>query len=106
MFYTLVVLPNFKDINEHFVTHINGVTIQCSDITGYIDGIDSNTTKFVVFSLTYQDGSSSGAIHIYLYQTTRRMQLQCSALIYDKTRDPVRFVDNVIKSPFQSHFLG
>ena len=99
-FYTLVVLPSFKDITEHFVTQVDGITVQCSSITGYIDGANSNTTAVVVFSLTYQDGSSAGAVTMHLHHTTRRVQLQGSALVYDKSRAPVWFVDNFIKSTF------
>ena len=102
-FYTLAVLPSFSGITEQYSSSVDGITIKCNSITGRIDDADSNVNAAIVFALSYNDGTSAGSVHVHLHHSTRRIQLQGSAMVHGQTRAPVWFVDRVLKTMLSSY---
>ena len=99
-FYNLVVLPALSNITEHFEQQVDGVTINCNEVTKHVDKSNSHINVKIVFPLTYHGGTSAGAVTVHLHHTTRRVQCQGSSLVHGVTRAPVWFVDNFVKVIF------
>ena len=102
-FYTLVVLPSFSGLTQHYVNDVNGITVSCNSITGNIDDANSTVNAVIVFNLNYQDcpkGPIIGTVTMHLHHSVRKIQLQGSSLVHGKSRAPVWFVDNFVKGLF------
>ena len=103
-FYAKVVLPSLGNIAEQYDNHVDGVSIQCTEVKRVVDGAGASVTGTVVFKLSYLANQSFiGTVHIHLHHTTRRVQLQGSSLVHNKTRAPVWFVDKFLKGIFSQH---
>ena len=104
-FYLKVVLPSFSSFTEQYHNQVDGIIIRCIKVEGHIDGDGSNVTAMIIFELIYEHQAhpSIGTVTIHLHHTARKIQLQGSSLVHDRTRAPVWFVDSFLKGIF-SHF--
>ena len=103
-FYTMLLRPCldiFKPGIEIPHRSLN-ITIQCRDITKKTDKA-GNIVNNVIFLRMYNaaDGDSLGSITIHLHHTARKLQLQGSAKMPNKTSIPVWFLEHILKDQLE-----
>ena len=99
-FYTQIAVPAFSDIVIGSNFEVAGIKVFCYDITGKIDDTEAavNTVIFFRFS---QHNQSKGGVAMHLHQTKRKIQVQGSSIMPDKSKAPVWFAQHVINGRFQ-----
>ena len=80
------------------------MNVKCFDITGQIDNSEANVKAVVFFRLSGTNKHGKGGVTVHLHHTKRKLQIQGGALMPDRTKSPVWFVQNVISKRF--HQLG
>ena len=104
-FYTKVALPSLSDIKigSRFDVQpdTGNVNVHCFDITGETDNSEANVKAVVFFRLENNKKLSKGGVTMHLHHTKRKLQFQGGALMPDKTKSPIWFVQNVISERFQ-----
>ena len=103
-FYTKVALPSLSDIKigSQFDVKLDSgnVNVHCSDVTGETDNSEANVKAVVFFRLGSNHKVSKGGVTMHLHHTKRKLQIQGGALMPDKTKSPIWFVQNVIGKRF------
>ena len=104
-FYTKVALPSLCDIKigSRFdvESEAGNVNVHCFDITGEIDNSEANVKAVAFFRLENNKKLSKGGVTMHLHHTKRKLQFQGGALMPDKSKSPVWFVQNVISERFK-----
>ena len=76
------------------------VILTCHDITNRTDATQASTVTVVMYRL-YMLTESIGQVTIHLHHTARKVQVQGGALLPDKTKAPIWFVEEVLKPQFE-----
>ena len=102
-FYTKVVLTSFANMSLQYQNKVDDIIIKCTKVEGQVDETGASVTAKVVFDLSNEKGrdkSTIGTVTVHLHHTSRKVQLQGSALVYGKVRAPIWFVDKFLKRIF------
>ena len=99
-FYTLVVMPTFSSVSSITSTSNAGYTISCYDITEKIDGSNASVNKVYFFRVSAKDKNISAKVTVHLHHTVRKVQVQGGALIENRIRAGVWFVENFLLKAF------
>ena len=98
-FYSVLLRPCLEIFypGAEIIQADNSVVIQCRDTSKKTDKSGSVVNN-VIFLRVYQADSSNnlGAITIHLHHTSRKVQLQGSAKMYNGTTIPVWFLENFL----------
>jgi hypothetical protein len=96
-FYSLVVLPAFSSVFIGYTaTTASNVKIYCYDITGKVDGSNSNVNTVIFFKLNTASNGRTNNVTITLHHTVRKVQLQGN----NSTRANVWFLENILLEMF------
>ena len=98
--YTLIAVPSFSDIRIDSDFEVSGIRVNCYRITGKVDDADSAVHAAIFLRLYDKQNMRQGDVTMHLHHTRRKIQLQGSAIMPNKSKAPVWFVDNVIYDRF------
>ena len=99
-FYSIVVTPAFSTFSTNFSALVAGVNITCYDITKKKDGTDASVYTVYFFRLGTNSKNSIAKVVIHLHHTARKVQIQGGALVDDKKRASMWFVENFLVPAF------
>ena len=99
-FYSMVVMPAFSPINVGHYMSTADTDIRCYDLTGKIDGTQASVNTVIFFKLTSSNKSRTHNVTVTLHHTVRKVQVQGSSIINNKSRANVWFLENIILAIF------
>ena len=100
-FYAVVAKPTLESLAIGTMTQVGDIGIKCHDITNRTDATQAITVTVVMYRL-YLLTESIGQVTIHLHHTARKVQVQGRALLPDKTKAPIWFVEKVLKPQFEN----
>ena len=99
-FYSLVAIPAFSSISTHFSATVAGMSVSCYEITSKNDGAEAVVNTVYFFRLGTKSKSSVAKVTIHLHHTQRKVQVQGGALVDNRIRAGVWFVQNFLLNTF------
>ena len=104
-FYSQVLRPCLQDIRKgtEFLVNDHGVIVECMDTTNKVDKSGTLVNNVFFLRLWTKTRSDLGPVTLHLHHTARKLQIQGSIIMPDKTTAPVWFVENVIKDRLNFH---
>ena len=96
-FYTQAVLPSFCGITKGTIFNAACFTVYCHNLVGRVDNTDADVNAVLKFLISKASGKSIGGVTMHLHHTTRKVQVQGSAIVGGQIKAAVWFVENVVK---------
>ena len=98
--YTLVVIPALSTISVGSRINVDNVALYCNDIVGKVDDVGAAVNAVIHFRFSTSDQASTGSIVVHLHHTARKVQVQGSAMVNNKIRASVWFVQHCLLKQF------
>ena len=100
-FYSLVAQPAFVHIFPGFSAYLDTLVLTCFDRTNKVDSLNANVNNVFFFRVESHSKNVVGKVTVHLHHTARKVQIQGGALISDRKRACVWFLEQYILGHFR-----